>query len=130
MQEFRHFDPQKLELLEARIKGNRSQQQPIMIADDSNHSTSTCSRGSPSDDLEVMQAETPEKERKKRKRKGQGQDIDPSGPKKISEYFKAATSLSPGRTSLGIGILPKSPPPSAYPSVSYLISVSKEFYQL
>lgn len=53
MQEFRHFDPQKLELLEARIKGNRSQQQPIMIADDSNHSTSTCSRGSPSDDLEV-----------------------------------------------------------------------------
>nr|XP_054766819.1 serine/threonine-protein kinase tousled-like 2 [Lytechinus pictus] len=114
MQEFRHFDPQKLELLEARIKGNRSSQQPIMIADDSNHSTSTCSRGSPSDDIEVMQSETPEKERKKRKRKGL--DSDQSGPKKISEYFKAATSLSPGRTSLGIGILPKSPPSSSYPS--------------
>ncbi|XP_041478196.1 serine/threonine-protein kinase tousled-like 2 [Lytechinus variegatus] len=114
MQEFRHFDPQKLELLEARIKGNRSSQQPIMIADDSNHSTSTCSRGSPSDDIEVMQSETPEKERKKRKRKGQ--DSDQSGPKKISEYFKAATSLSPGRTGLGIGILPKSPPSSSYPS--------------
>ncbi|XP_071495579.1 serine/threonine-protein kinase tousled-like 2 isoform X1 [Diadema antillarum] len=113
MQEFRHFDPQKLELLEARIKGNRSSQQPILITDDSNHSTS--SRGSPNDEGEVVLSETPEKEKKRRKRKG-APDGDQGGAKKISEYFRSTTSNSPGRANSGLGVVPKSPPASVFPS--------------
>lgn len=47
MQSFKHFDPQKLELLEARFKGRR--EQPIIIKDDSNQSSG--SRSSNNDDI-------------------------------------------------------------------------------
>ncbi len=36
MQEFKNFDPQRLELLEARIMGNRHT--PIVISDEEHHS--------------------------------------------------------------------------------------------
>ncbi|XP_071812805.1 serine/threonine-protein kinase tousled-like 2 isoform X2 [Apostichopus japonicus] len=109
MQSFKHFDPQKLELLEARFKGRR--EQPIIIKDDSNQSSG--SRSSNNDDIHDVSLEMPTKERKrKRKAPDNDQTTPTTGSKKISEYFRhSGASGSPGRASVKspVGVFPISP---------------------
>lgn len=115
MQSFKHFDkfdPQKLELLEARLKGNRSQhsQQPIVIKDDSNQSTG--SRSSTNDDVQEVVVETSKERKRKRKAPDGDQTTPTSGSKKISEYFRhSGSSSSPGRATVKspVGVYPISP---------------------
>ena len=52
MQDFRNFDPQRLERLEARFKGSRSQP-PIVIDDDSSQSAGSHSSPAEDNDMQV-----------------------------------------------------------------------------
>ena len=54
MQDFRNFDPQRLERLEARFKGNRSQP-PIVIDDDSSQSAGSHSSQAEDSEIQVLQ---------------------------------------------------------------------------
>ncbi|XP_038044627.1 serine/threonine-protein kinase tousled-like 2 [Patiria miniata] len=114
MQDFRNFDPQRLERLEARFKGTRSQP-PIVIDDDSSQSAGSHSPQT-EDDIQALRAATtgtPERKDRRRKRKlPENHDQNSGGghghnAKKISEYFKT-TGNSPGRAQNPV-LLPRSP---------------------
>ncbi|XP_072029817.1 serine/threonine-protein kinase tousled-like 2 isoform X2 [Amphiura filiformis] len=108
MQDFKNFDPQRLELLEARIMGNRHT--PIVISDDehdkkSNDSAGSASRNSHAEEQPEIKV-TPQRKERRRKRKndksensndGSGEGVP--GVKKISDFFRGTSGLSgsPGR---------------------------------
>ncbi|XP_033639946.1 serine/threonine-protein kinase tousled-like 2 [Asterias rubens] len=140
MQDFRNFDPQRLERLEARFKGNRSQP-PIVIDDDSSQSAGSHSSQAEDSEIQSLRAVTtgtPERKEKRRKRKHPENHDQNSGgghghnAKKISEYFKTSGN-SPGRAP-NPNLIPRSPstsqsmyPPSPSPNSNHVDLVTMQY---
>ncbi len=140
MQDFRNFDPQRLERLEARFKGSRSQP-PIVIDDDSSQSAGSHSSQAEDSEIQSLRAVTtgtPERKEKRRKRKHPENHDQNSGgghghnAKKISEYFKTSGN-SPGRAP-NPNLIPRSPstsqsmfPPSPSPTSNHVDLVTMQY---